>query len=145
MPVDHAALLGLIRRAFPASALEPLPEDQLADIRRRFPGIPEEYLELLRHVGAGRIGSMGLALYDGPCGPEEFFDEETAADLAGTLFFADDFGGWHAGFDTRDGWRVVGVSSVAPRPLPEREAGVGAFLTRWVEDRRPNRGGNRPE
>jgi hypothetical protein len=133
--VDYAALLAAIRAAFPGSELEPVAEEKLAAIRERHPGAPDSYLEFLRHVGFGRIGRMGLFVYDGLCEPSEFLDPSDAACLPGVLLFADDFGGWHAGFDTRDGWKVVGVSSAAPSSVPEQAASIGEFVAQWVGDR----------
>jgi hypothetical protein len=135
--MNYAALLAAIREAFPASRLEPVTEGQLVAIRARHPGVPGSYLDFLAHVGAGRIGAMGFALYSGPCEPADFFDPATAAELSGVLFFGDDFGGWHGGFDTRAGWQIVGISSAAPEPVPERAGTIAEFVVQWLAERRP--------
>lgn len=42
---------------------------------------------------------------------------------------------YHAGFDSRAGWRVVGVSSAAPEPVPESAGSNSEFMAQWVADR----------
>jgi hypothetical protein len=133
--VDYAALLLAIRRAFPNTELELVPEEQVKAVREQFPGVPESYLNFLRHVGAGRIGSMGLAVYNGLCEAGEIFDPVDAAELSGVLFFGDDFGGWHIGFDPRAGWQVVSVSSTSPELVPETVGSIGQFVAQWVAER----------
>lgn len=133
--MDYATLLAAIRHAFPDSELTPLADSQLVAIRAQYPNVPSSYLDFLRHIGSGRIGQMGFAVYNGLCEPAEFFDPDTAAELPGVLLFGDDFGGWHAGFDSRSGWRVVGISSASPEPVPELAGSIGEFVAQWVADR----------
>jgi hypothetical protein len=137
--MNHAQLRAAILRAFPESQLTPVPEQRIDAIRTRYPDAPESYLAFLREVGWGGIGGSNFMLYDWPSSPSGIFDPVTAAELDGVLFFGDDFSGWHAGFDTRNGWRIVGVSSAFPEVLPERDATIADFVARWVADCAPRR------
>jgi hypothetical protein len=137
--MNHDQLRAAILRAFPKSQLTPVSEQHLEAIRARYPDAPESYLAFLREVGWGGIGGSNFMLYDWPCSPSGIFDPVTADELNGVLFFGDDFGGWHAGFDTRDNWRVIGVSSAFPEVRPERDATISEFVARWVAECAPRR------
>jgi hypothetical protein len=138
MADDFATLLVAVRRVFPASLFEPVSEPELTAIRTRFPGIPEHYLEFLRHVGCGSLGDGNFLLYGGPCEPGELFDAHTAAGLDGVVFLGDNFAGWLIGFDTNDGWRLVGVDSASPAPCPEEARTVAEFIAERVADQDRN-------
>ena len=134
MVIDYAQLLAAIHRVFPASRLEPVAEPELAAMRRQFPRVPEHYLEFLRRVGYGSLGD-NFMLYSGLCEPDEIFDAHTAVGLAGIVFFGDNFAGWIVGFDTRDGWRLVGFdNSVSPDPDPEEARTVAEFIAARIAD-----------
>jgi hypothetical protein len=71
-------------------------------------------------------------------------------ELPRILFFGDDFGGWMAGFDSRDDWRLVGVDSASPQPHPQEGQTLEEFIARRVADNQdgepgapPDRGGIR--
>ena len=130
--MDLKTLRKSIFEQFPTSVLEPVSKTQLAAIAREHPNVPTSYLDFLSEVGAGRIGKMGLAIYNGLCEPEEFFDRVVVEGLAGMLLFGDDFAGWHVGFDTRQEWRIVSLESYsAPRRLiaysRKRQASVNSW------------------
>jgi hypothetical protein len=133
--VDYARLRQDALRVFPDSDLVPVPEDRLAALRRDRPGLPADYVEFLRRVGAGRLGRTGFMFYAGPIEPGDVLDAETAAGLAGVLFLGDDFAGWLAGFDTRAEWRLVGVSSAFPEEVEVLGArSVGEFMAGRIAD-----------
>lgn len=132
VPEDFDSLLKSVERIFPGSRLEMVADSGLAVIREQFPGIPDHYLAFLRNVGWGSLGDGNFMIYSSPCEPDEFFDVQTSEELDGIVFWGDDFAGWMAGFDTRDGWRIVGVDSASPRPYPEEAQTVGAFIARRV-------------
>jgi hypothetical protein len=144
---DYAALLAAIHRVFPACRLEALAEPELAAISRRFPGVPEHYLEFLRHVGWGSLGD-NFMLYSGLVEPDEIFDSETAASLPGLVFFGDNFAGEVVGFDTRDAWRLVGFdNSYLPEPNPQEVKTLGEFIAEriaWCESGEPEAPADRP-
>jgi len=127
-------LIESIRRVFPDSRFEQATEQQLEDIRLKFPDAPLHYLEFLQRVGWGSLGDSNFMIYSGLCEPRDFFDERTAGKLRGMLFFGDDFGGWMAGFDTRDGWRLVGVDSASLEPYPEDAQTLAAFISQRIKD-----------
>ncbi len=132
MTDEMAQLLRTIRHVYPTSRLRPVGPADLAAIRAKYPGVPEHFLEFLRQVGAGGLGDGNFMIYGGLTEPSEVFDPETAGRLEGIVFFGDDLSGWLAGFDTRNGWRLVGVDSASPRPVPEPTGTVAEFFARWI-------------
>ena len=108
---DFEVLAESIRQVFPGSGLELATEQELAVIRREHPDVPADYLEFLRRVGWGSLAGNNFMIYSGLVEPSAIFDEATAAELAGLLFLGDDFSGCVVGFDTRAGWRLVGVDN----------------------------------
>jgi hypothetical protein len=131
MTVDFRPLLATLRRLFPALRLEPVAEPELTPIRRQYPGVPEHYLAFLRQVGYGSLGGAFM-VYSGPVEPDEIFATREES-LAGIVFFGDTFGGTILGFDTRHGWRLVGVDHTL-EVEPEEARTVGEFLTRWLAE-----------
>jgi hypothetical protein len=131
---DFEALAETVRRACPGSRLELATDEQLGDLRRDYPGAPTHYTEFLRRVGWGSVvGGGNFMIYSGLVEPADIFDAATAAGLPGLLLLGDDFGGWVLGFDTRAGWRLVGVDNgSAPEPLEQRT--LAAFVAQRVAD-----------
>jgi hypothetical protein len=144
---DYAALLAAIHRVFPTCRLEPVAEPEMAAISRRFPGVPEHYLEFLRHIGWGSLGD-NIMLYSGLVAPDEIFDAETAAGLVGVVFLGDDFSGEVVGFDTRDGWRLVGFdNSYSAEPEPQEARTLAEFIAErlaYCEPGEPEPSADRP-
>jgi hypothetical protein len=133
MADDFDALAASIRRVFPGSRLEPATNEQLDAERRDHPDVPAHYTEFLRRIGWGSLGDRNFMIYSGLVGPADILDPVTAAELAGLLLLGDDFGGWVIGFDTRAGWRLVGVDNgSAPKPLGPRTA--AEFIAQRVAD-----------
>jgi hypothetical protein len=128
-------LLAAIRRAFPASRFTRLEKPELDLLRHQYPSLPSHYLAFLRDVGWGSLGESNFMVYSGLCQPAEFFDPETAARLDGILFFGDNFADRMVGFDTRNGWRIVGVDSASPEPDPEDARTIGELIAERIEDR----------
>ncbi len=142
MPEDFGSLLNSIARVFPASHFEPVVDAELAILHRRFPGVPEHYLEFLQHVGWGSLGDGHFMIYNCPCEPDEFFDTETTQQLNGIVFIGDNFSGWMLGFDTRDGWRMVGVESASLQSCPEDVRTIAEFIAQRITDRESARRGS---
>jgi hypothetical protein len=144
---DYAALLAAIHRVFPACRLEPVADPDLAAIGRQFPDVPGHYLEFLRQVGWGSLGD-NFMLYSGLVAPDEIFDAETAAGLAGIVFLGDNFAGEVVGFDTRDGWRLVSFdNSVSPEPDPQEARTLAEFIAErlaYCESGEPEASADRP-
>ena len=133
MADDFEALAASIHRVFPRSRIEPATEEQLAANRRDYPDAPAHYTEFLRRVGWGSLGGGNFMIYNGLVGPAEVFDAATAAELAGVALLGDDFSGWMVGFDTRAGWRLVGVDNgSAPEPLAQRT--LAEFIAQRIAD-----------
>jgi len=53
--------------------LSPLTSQEIEEIRRNFPGIPEDYLSFLAECG---YGELGVFLYSGPIKANEMYDYE---------------------------------------------------------------------
>jgi hypothetical protein len=135
VPDDFEALTAAIRQVFPESRLEPATQDQLAAIRSAYPQVPGHYLEFLRRVGWGSLGSGNFMIYSGMCEPGDIFDEMTAVKLRGLLLVGDDFAGWLLGFDRDTGWRMVGVNN-GSLDGPVRARTLVEFIAQRVADRR---------
>ena len=131
---DFETLAASIQRAFPASRLERLTEVQIAEIRCHYPVVPHHYLDFLRWIGWGSLGSS-LMLYSGLCKPGDFFDAEIAVQLFGILFLGDNLGGWMVGFDARQDWRLVGVDCGSLDVEPLGFGSLGEFIAQRVADR----------
>lgn len=131
MDHGHSKIRDSIMRVFPDAQLIPLTDQELNEIRLRFPGVPDHYLSFLGSIGYGSLG-RNFMLYSGPCEPSDFFDDATAVNLKGIVFFGDNFSGWMVGFDTRDDWRIVGVDCSSLDPFPESHQTVADFFAQRV-------------
>lgn len=130
--VDFSTLRCDIRRLFPESDFELLSDATIAGLLEEYPDLPVHYLDFLREIGWGRLGSMHFMFYSGPIEPGEIFDSETATGLAGVLLIGDDFAGWSLGFDRSAGWQLVGIDSDSPLPRPESASTLAQFVAQRV-------------
>lgn len=119
-----------IQREDPCSQLTLLSEAQEAQLPREYPGIPEHYLGYLRRVGWGNVA--GLMFYGGPTSAASVLGAERAAHLQGIVLIADDFAGWSLGFDTLNGWKLVGLDSASPEPLPQSALTLAELVSEWI-------------
>ena len=95
--------------------------------------MPAHYTDFLRRIGWGSLGSGHFMIHSGLVGPGDIFGALTAAELTGLVLLGDDFGGWVVGFDTRAGWRLVGVDNgSAAEPLGQRT--LAAFIAERIAD-----------
>ncbi len=82
--------------------------------------------------GGGSLGD-NFMLYSGLVDPDEIFDAETAAGLAGIVFLGDNFAGEIVGFDTRDGWQLVAFdNSVSADPDPQEARTLAEFIAERI-------------
>jgi hypothetical protein len=133
MADEFEALAAAIHRVFPRSRIEPATEEQLAALRRDYPEVPAHYLEFLRRVGWGSLGDGNFMIYSGLVEPADIFGAVTAAELSGVLLLGDDFGGWVVGFDTRAGWRLVGIDH-GSEPHAMEQKSLAEFIAQRVAD-----------
>jgi hypothetical protein len=133
MAEDFGPLLTSLRRVCPTAQLELLSEQGLTAIRDRYPDAPEHYLAFMQQVGWGSLGGSFM-VYSGLCEPEEIFDEETAANLEGIVFFGDNFSGDMVGFDMRNGWRMISIGGGYLQPEVEQAMTVGEFLAQRIAE-----------
>lgn len=116
-------LRSIILAAFPTSNLRPLTAAELAGITERYPELPEHLRQLFTVVGIGSIGNsryMIHALLD----PDELYDPETAAALAGVVVVGDDFAGTCEAYDTKRGWKFGSIGAAGKFD----ENGYGDFI-----------------
>ena len=133
MADEFGPLLATLRRVYPTSHLEPVAKPELDVICRDHSGVPGHYLAFLREVGYGALDGSFM-IYGGLVDPDDIFDPDRAAGLAGLVFFGDTFGGTIFGFDTREGWRIVGMDDHTLEIAPDEAVTIGEFFTRWLAD-----------
>ncbi|MEM1179188.1 MAG: hypothetical protein AAGM22_12640 [Acidobacteriota bacterium] len=68
-----------------------------------------------------------------PMGPDEVYDDETAAELEGVLLVGDDFGGYCEAYNTTKDWEFgfVDDCGVFETHAPEFESFVGFLASRF--------------
>lgn len=111
-------------------SLERLSEEKVSEIKRRFPGLPDDYIQFLREIGHGNLGV--LVIYDSPIDPVYVYSEARAESLKGLVLFGDDMQGFCYGFDLQAGCRVIEVD---PRGRVDRtiEAGFADFVRSFLK------------
>ena len=80
--------------------------DSAAEIRAKFPGIPEDYLAYLQQIGAGSFLSCSYAIYSSPIRPEDVFGSRDPSWPDDLLVFGDNFSGDLGVFEPSSGWAV---------------------------------------
>lgn len=81
---------------------------EIEEIREKFIGIPEDYLDWLSNEGWGEHGS-GYMFYSRPSYAKEIFGTGIPNSILSTVLIADDMAGFSIGFDAN--WRFVGIDS----------------------------------
>lgn len=92
------------------NARERLTARQVAALRRRFPGVPEEFLAYLREVGAGAFRECQFTVYGSLGTPDEILGEGVLyrrEPSVRVLCFGDNFGGDVSGFLPENRWAVA--------------------------------------
>ena len=84
-------------------------EPELMSLIQKYPQIPADYVDYLREIGWGPIGSSAYVIYRGLMNAGDIYDGETVKELNHILFFGDNFSGYCGGFDTRRGCAVVEI------------------------------------
>lgn len=121
-----------IRAHYPASQLEPISAEAEAQLRVRYPWLPDDYFAYLREVGWGQIGESQYMVYSSPLEPSEVFDPRTAKDLKGIVLVGDDFGEACEAYANRNGRSQFGtVSKEDGTFAAHSEATLFAFLISW--------------
>jgi hypothetical protein len=93
--------------------LNPISSANAAKLAEEYPGLPEDYLEILTTLGYGALGI--LQLYSGPVRPRTIYPNSVDA-LYTILLVGDDTQGYCFGFDTA---RAFSVVEVGPHGLLE--------------------------
>ena len=91
-------LLDEIMADFPDSSLERISAATADEVRQKHPGIPDDYLQVLREVGHGTIGRGELVLYSGPVSAASVFSDARAG--LPLVLVGDDVAGHHLGYLT---------------------------------------------
>lgn len=95
-------------------------EEKIRSEIKEYPNAPLDYIDFLREVGYGDIGDGYYMIYSGLITPENIFDELTAKQLDGVLFFGDDFNGYCGGFLTTNGWKLIEDDGSCDLYMPEK-------------------------
>lgn len=119
------------------SDLQPVDSDTLARIGEQYPGVPDDFVEFLRDIGAGDW-SGSLMLYNGLVDPEEIYGEPLES--AQVVLFADDYQGFGIGFDLED-WTVVEVDPTE-KSVRKTHASFEDFVRQFIH--KPGRPGILP-
>jgi len=86
--------------------MKPVSAESITKIEEQYPGIPEDYLEYLRSVGAGEHEVCGM-IYEAPIPGTEISTEAQEMLLVG-----DDMAGFMIGYvKTEKGWEFRGLDS----------------------------------
>lgn len=104
-------LADLLRSNNLSDRFDALSEEELKKEVDENPNVPAEYIDFLREIGFGDVGDGYYMIYSGLIAPESIFDEATAKELEGIMFFGDDFNGYCGGFLTNENWKLVEVGS----------------------------------
>jgi hypothetical protein len=91
--------------------LKPVPATRLVKLRAERPGLPAEYEDFLRELGAGQVGSASFMIYDGLVNPSDIHGDRSK-ELQAVLLFGDDFQGYSFGFAPSNKWRIVEVDPI---------------------------------
>ncbi len=75
----------------------PLPLETIANLRRQYPRLREDYFDYLTAVGWGDTDA-GLTIYSGPTEPDEIYGPRD--EHAGIVLLGDDFQGYCFGYNT---------------------------------------------
>jgi len=89
-----------------SASLSKVPASDIAALRERWQGLPEDYLAFLHEVGFGNLGE--IQLYSAPASPDSVFSPPPKH-LDTILLIGDDMQGHCFGFDTDSGFRLVEV------------------------------------
>ena len=107
----------------------PLSAGEVTQLRRRHPGIPEDYLDYLRQVGWGPFRESQFMVFGEPLTARQLFGERIAGGASQhqrVLLFGDDFSETFAGFLPDADWSIV--TSARGTGTPRRVAeGTGRF------------------
>lgn len=134
-----------LRRINAGSSLTRLSSHEASTVAAEYPGIPEDYLCLLREVGWGSFGDQAFALYSGPATWQSIFSEAHPGGLD-IILLGDDFAGYHVGYlRTVDRYMLVELDHVdvsLPEPSPQET--LSRFLLDWLQDSYPGDGSCSP-
>ncbi|WP_009959863.1 SMI1/KNR4 family protein [Verrucomicrobium spinosum] len=87
--------------------LTALSEQAVQELKAKYPGIAEDYLDFLKQIGWGNFGTV--MIYAEPIDPEEIYSAERGLALQGIAVFGDDMQGFCYGFDKDEHYRVVEI------------------------------------
>lgn len=99
---------------------------KVAGIRRRYPGIPEDYLQYLKEVGPGSFLNCWFMVYSGFIEPSFIFGDDLTHLDESILCFGDNFSGDAYAFDRRT-WKIVEIDHVS-REVGKVKGTFGEFI-----------------
>ncbi len=96
----------LSHESTPSSNLDKVRAEDIQELKASYPGIPDDYLEFLRRIGAGSILNSSYAIYTGPVEPSDIFGKHDATWPKDLLVFGDNFSGDVGVFLPSKKWQV---------------------------------------
>ena len=99
-PTSAKNLRAQLLNRYPDSDLTLVPHERLARLRSEYPTAPDSYFGFLSDVGWGAVGQGAFMVYSAPVLPMDIFGPDLGEGLRNVLLLADNFAGWHVGFDT---------------------------------------------
>ena len=116
------------------STYEPVKEELLINIEKKYPNMPGNLKLLYRLLGYGCIGDSRYMIHV-PTDPNDIYDRETAKELDGILVVGDDFAGNCEAYDANNNWLFGciaddGVFEAYGNETPS----FIHFLTEWFSD-----------
>lgn len=107
----------------------PLAPEVVAELRRQFPILREDYFHYLMSVGWGESGA-GPMIYEGPTTPEEIYGPRY--ELARILLLGDDFQGYCFGYNSKSNCYGEVSDSGSWEPWPT-SAGFSRYVSQSNE------------
>lgn len=85
-------------------------QDEINQLRQKYIGIPNDFLDYLAQVGAGSLNRCRYMIYGDLLKPSDIFNLEDVEEFENqNLLFGDDFAGNPAGFLVSEHWRVAEI------------------------------------
>lgn len=121
-----------LQRLLPAASRTPV---AVAALTAKWPDLPEDYVFIMAHLGAGDYLEESWYFYPEPYPPERIPQaKRQATALAGFYLIAEDQDGWYLGYDSRQTpWQFCEFDAAFQPVFQEKSKSLCAFLCREFE------------
>ena len=100
----------------------PLDSDQVNGLRDLYPGLPDDYLDLLKELGYGSYGGGDYSIYSGPSSPEFVYGNDIPEHLRRLLLIGDDCQGHCSAFDPARAYEFVEIDPISRAADPTNQS-----------------------